>query len=39
VDLTALAPGHPFQVPPLLFRRIEPEDVDAWTERFGGGDA
>ncbi|WP_370323702.1 methionine--tRNA ligase [Euzebya sp.] len=36
VDLTALEPGRPFTVPPLLFRRIEDEEVEAWTARFGG---
>lgn len=36
VDLAGLAPGHPFEVPPLLFRRIEADEVEAWTARFGG---
>jgi methionyl-tRNA synthetase len=36
VDLGALPPGHPFEVPPLLVARIEDEQVAAWTERFGG---
>ncbi|CAN5377327.1 methionine--tRNA ligase [soil metagenome] len=36
VDLTALEAGHPFEVPPLLFRRVEDDQVQAWTERFGG---
>lgn len=36
--LTDLAPGHPFAVPPVLFRKIEPTDVAAWIARFGGPD-
>ncbi|MEE8601742.1 methionine--tRNA ligase [Euzebya tangerina] len=36
VDLTALPEGHPFEVPPLLFRRIEDDEIEAWTARFGG---
>ncbi len=39
VDLTALPAGHPFTIPPLLFRRIEDEDVQTWTDRFGGAPA
>ncbi|HUG84285.1 MAG TPA: methionine--tRNA ligase [Euzebya sp.] len=35
-DLTALQPGHPFALPPLLFRRVEDDEVTAWAERFGG---
>ena len=36
VDLTGLPAGHPFEVPPLLFRRIEDDEVEEWTARFGG---
>ena len=39
VDLTALAPGHPFEVPPLLFGRIEDDQVEEWQARFAGTDA
>jgi methionyl-tRNA synthetase len=34
--LDALRPGDPFTVPDVLFRKITPDDVAAWTERFGG---
>jgi methionyl-tRNA synthetase len=30
-----LASGQPFQVPPVLFRKITDDDVAAWRERFG----
>lgn len=39
VDLEALPAGHPFAIPPLLFDRIEDEQVEEWTARFGGGTA
>ena len=39
VDLTALPPGHPFEVPPLLFGRIEDDQVEEWKARFAGDDA
>lgn len=39
VDLTALAPGHPFEVPPLLFGRIEDDQVEEWAARFAGTEA
>ena len=38
VDLTALQPGHPFEVPPLLFGRIDDDMVEAWQARFSGAD-
>jgi methionyl-tRNA synthetase len=31
----ALAPGHPFSVPPVLFRKLTDGDIVAWRERFG----
>jgi methionyl-tRNA synthetase len=34
--LDALRPGDPFTVPDVLFRKITPDDVATWTERFGG---
>ncbi len=33
----ALPHGHPVSAPPVLFAKIEDDDVVAWTERFGGG--
>jgi methionyl-tRNA synthetase len=30
-----LVAGQPFQVPPVLFRKITDDDVAAWRERFG----
>ncbi|WP_034271857.1 methionine--tRNA ligase [Actinospica robiniae] len=36
--LDALRPGTPFTVPPVLFRKITPEDVAEWRERFGAQD-
>jgi methionyl-tRNA synthetase len=33
----ALPRGHAFTPPDVLFKKIEDEDVAAWTERFGGG--
>ena len=35
-ELQALAPGHEFTVPDVLFRKITGEDITAWSERFGG---
>ena len=35
-ELAVLKPGTPFEVPDVLFRKIEDEDVTAWIERFGG---
>ncbi len=35
VDLTLLAPNAPITAPPVLFRKIEESDVDAWRERYG----
>ncbi|MGH2687557.1 MAG: methionine--tRNA ligase [Actinomycetota bacterium] len=37
-ELESLAPGHPFDIPEVLFRKVAPEDVEAWRARFGGGD-
>jgi methionyl-tRNA synthetase len=34
-ELTRLAPGAAFTVPPVVFRKIEDSDVTAWEERFG----
>jgi methionyl-tRNA synthetase len=33
----ALPRGHAFTPPDVLFKKIEDDDVAAWTERFGGG--
>jgi methionyl-tRNA synthetase len=35
IDLTELKAGHSFEVPPLLFRRIEDVEVQGWREKFG----
>ncbi len=35
-ELAVLKPGTPFEVPDVLFRKIEDDDVAAWIERFGG---
>jgi methionyl-tRNA synthetase len=37
-ELEALAPGHPFEIPEVLFRKVTAEEVEAWRARFGGGD-
>ena len=34
--LNALPIGLPVSAPPVLFTKIEAEDIEAWTERFGG---
>lgn len=34
--LNALPINHPISAPPVLFTKIEAEDIEAWTERFGG---
>lgn len=36
LDLTALKAGRPFEVPPILFRRLDLEEVDAYRKRFAG---
>jgi methionyl-tRNA synthetase len=35
-ELQALAPGSRFTVPEVLFRKLTDDDIEAWTERFGG---
>ena len=35
-DLAKLAPGRPFQVPPVLFAKLGEEQVAEWTQAFGG---
>ncbi|MBL9099162.1 MAG: class I tRNA ligase family protein, partial [Alphaproteobacteria bacterium] len=35
-ELHALAPGHAFATPPVLFAKIAPEQVAEWEKRFGG---
>src|SRR5262249_29502472 len=35
--LDVLPHGQAIQAPPLLFRRIEDADLEAWAARFGGG--
>ncbi|MEU9327478.1 methionine--tRNA ligase [Streptomyces canus] len=34
--LTALTPGTPFTVPPVLFAKLTDEDLENYKERFGG---
>lgn len=34
--LTAFAPGHPITPPDVLFAKIADEQVEEWSERFGG---
>jgi methionyl-tRNA synthetase len=34
--MNALPIAHPVSAPPVLFTKIEADDIDAWTERFGG---
>jgi len=36
LDLTALHPGREFEVPPILFKRLEPDDVQRFQEEYGG---
>ena len=38
-ELNRLMPGAPITVPPVLFAKIEDEQVAEWTERFGGTEA
>jgi len=35
-ELTALGPGHHFEVPDVLFRKITDDEVAEWTAQFGG---
>ncbi|TNE36099.1 MAG: methionine--tRNA ligase [Alphaproteobacteria bacterium] len=35
-ELIRLAPGHAFEIPDVLFRKISDEEVAGWEERFGG---
>lgn len=34
----AVRPGDPFTPPPLLFRKLEDEELRSWRDRFGGPD-
>ncbi|WP_371826316.1 class I tRNA ligase family protein [Alicyclobacillus fastidiosus] len=36
LELNGLVDGHPFKLPEILFRRVEPADVEAYDRRFGG---
>jgi methionyl-tRNA synthetase len=36
-ELSRVPAGRPITTPPVLFRKIEPADVEAWAARFGGG--
>ncbi len=35
-ELTRLGPGHAFEVPDVLFNKIDEDSIAAWTARFGG---
>ena len=36
-ELARIPAGRPVNAPPVLFRKIEATDVEAWSARFGGG--
>ncbi len=36
-ELARIPAGRPITVPPVLFKKIEATDVEAWSARFGGG--
>lgn len=36
VQLDALQPGHPFEVPPVLFRKLEDSELEELRIKFGG---
>ena len=36
-ELSRVPAGRPIMTPPVLFRKIEAADVEAWSGRFGGG--
>lgn len=38
-ELNVLRPGDSFEVPPVLFTKIEDAQVAEWSERFGGAEA
>jgi methionyl-tRNA synthetase len=35
-ELRALTPGTEFRIPDVLFRKITEEDIEVWSQRFGG---
>jgi len=35
-ELHALPPGHPFQIPDILFRKLTDDELGAWEARFSG---
>ena len=37
-ELQVLQSGHSFSVPPILFAKIEDEQIEEWSARFGGGE-
>ncbi|MEM8786134.1 MAG: hypothetical protein AAGF19_09785, partial [Pseudomonadota bacterium] len=37
-ELTRLEPGHGFDVPDVLFAKIEDEQIADWSHRFGGAE-
>jgi methionyl-tRNA synthetase len=36
--LTVLQPGHAFEIPDVLFRKITDDEIEEWETRFGGSD-
>lgn len=38
-ELQVLEAGHPFEIPPPLFEKIDDDQVATWAERFGGATA
>jgi len=38
-ELSRLQPGRALTTPPVLFRKIEDEQIAEWAARFGGADA
>jgi methionyl-tRNA synthetase len=37
-ELAALTPGSPIEVPPVLFAKIDDDEIVEWTTRFGAAD-
>ena len=36
LDLAALNPGRAFEVPPILFRKLEPDEIQKLQEKYSG---
>ena len=37
-EMAALTPGAPIEVPPVLFTKVEDDQLAEWKQRFGSGD-